>query len=94
MAVLSAQDRQRISTGLQRSATLFGGTPNVLKADLLAAVNATDDWIDTNATAYNTALPAIFRTNASLAQKTVLFCAVALARVSITLLKTVFGEVD
>jgi hypothetical protein len=94
MAVLSAQDRQRISTGLQRSTAVFGGVPNVLKSDLLAAVNATDDWIDTNSAAFNTALPTLFRNNASLAQKTILFCAVALARVSLAFLKQMFGEVD
>lgn len=94
MAVLSSQDRQRISTGLQRSAGIFGGVPNVLKSDLLAAVNATDDWIDSNAAAFNSALLATFRTNASQAQKTVLFCAVALGRVSFALLRLVFGEVD
>lgn len=95
MAALSSQDRQRISTGLQRAATsLFGGVPNVLKSDLLAAVNATDDWIDSNAASFNSALPVAFRTNASLAQKTILFCAVALGRVSLAFLKSIFGEVD
>ena len=94
MATLSTQDRQRISTGLQRANSVFGGVPGVLKSDLLAAVNATDDWIDTNAAAFNTALPVTFRNNASLTQKTILFCAVALARVSLAFLKQVFGEVD
>lgn len=93
MAVLSAQDRARIQTGLMRYLP-FGGVPNVLKADLLAAVNATDDWIDQNAAAYNTALPVAFRTNASTAQKTLLFCIVALMRVNVALLKAVVGEVD
>lgn len=94
MTILSAQNRQRISTGLQRQPVLFGGVANVLKSDLLAAVNATDDWIDTNAAAYNAALPLAFRTNASATQKTILFCCVALMRVSLTLLKAVLGEVD
>jgi len=43
---------------------------------------------------YNTALPATFRNNATLTQKTLLFCAVALARVSIVVLRQVFGEVE
>ena len=94
MAALSAADRQRISTGLQRATSVFGGVNNVLKADLLAAVNATDNWIDTNQAAFNSALPATFRNNASTTQKTILFCAVALARVSLAFLRLVFGEVD
>jgi hypothetical protein len=64
------------------------------KADLLAAVVATDTWIEANQTAYNNALPTAFRNGATLAQKTMLFCGVALARVSIALLRAVFGEVD
>jgi hypothetical protein len=94
MAVLSNADRQRVSTGLQRSGSVFGGVANVVKSDLIAAVNATDDWIDSNQTSYNTALPTAFKNNASTPQKTLLFCAVALARVSIAFLKQVFGEVD
>lgn len=94
MAALPTADRQRIQRGLMRRADLLGGVPNVLKDDLQAAINATDDWIEANQASFNAALPTAFRTNATTAQKTVLFCAVALARVSITLLRTVFGEVD
>lgn len=93
MAVLTTQDRQRIWRGIMRYSP-FGGVSNVLKSDLQAAVNATDDWIDTNAASYNSALPVAFRTNASQTQKTLLFCAVALMRVGVDLLKGVFGEVD
>ena len=50
------------------------------KADLQAAVDATDSWIDTNAASFNTALPVAFRTAATLTQKTVLFCFVAMKR--------------
>lgn len=50
------------------------------KADLRAAVDATDQWIDDNASAFNTALPLAARTNLTAAQKTFLFCYVALRR--------------
>jgi hypothetical protein len=50
------------------------------KADLRAAVDATDTWIDNNAASYNSALPAAFRTTATATQKTLLFCYVAMRR--------------
>lgn len=53
------------------------------KGDLRAAVDATDTWIDSNQASFNSALPAAFRTNASLAQKTLLFCYVAMRRAGI-----------
>lgn len=53
---------------------------NVTKADLLAAVQATDDWIETNSPSYNSALPQPFRGSASPAQKTWLFCLIAMRR--------------
>ncbi len=95
MAQLPTADRQRIWRGLMRywsaEREAIGGCA---KADILAAVEATDTWIDDDQAAVNTALPATFRTNATLAQKTLLFCAVALMRVSIGALRRMFGEVD
>jgi hypothetical protein len=64
------------------------------KAQLLAAVNVTDEWIEANQASFNNALPAAFRAGATLPQKTLLFCCVALARVSIAFLRRVMGEVD
>jgi hypothetical protein len=66
----------------------------ISKAELLAAVEATDDWIETNQASYNAALPEAARTDLTTAQKTLLFCAVALARVDVPTLRKVFGEVD
>ena len=94
MANLSTDDRQRIWRGLMRRADLLGGVPGVRKTDLRDAIDAADNWIESNQASYNAALPTPFRTNATTAQKTLLFCAVALARVSINLLRSVFGEVD
>lgn len=92
---LSAQDRQRVTNGLMRwwskERELVAGCTS---ADLANAVNATDDYIDTIQTAYNLALPVVARNNLTVAQKTLLFCAVALARVSISFLRRVLGEVD
>lgn len=50
------------------------------KTDLRAAVDAADTWVDSNAASFNTALPAAFRTTASLTQKTLLLCYVAMRR--------------
>lgn len=60
-----------------------GSLAGVTKADLRAAVDATDDWIDANQASFNTALPVTFRNNANLAQKTLLFCLVAMRRANL-----------
>lgn len=80
MAVLDATNRSR--TGFQWMRDNLATTA-FTKPDLAAAVNATDDWIEANQGAFNTALPAAFRTNATLAQKTLLFCYVAMRRAGI-----------
>jgi hypothetical protein len=51
--------------------------------DIKAAVDAADAWADANAAAFNTALPAGFRTAANTAQKTLLLCYVILRRAGI-----------
>ncbi len=97
MAVLPDADRVRIWRGLMRwwsSLANQAALPNVLKADLRAAVDATDSWIDTNQAAYVAALPVTFRTNSTTAQKTLLFCCVAAMRVSLAALRMLIGEVD
>lgn len=96
MAALSTTVREQIWRGLMRfwsrQRSVFGA---LTKADLQAAVNATDDWIDQAAASYNSALPATARNQLTATQKTVLFCVVALARVGdVTLLKGLLGEVD
>jgi len=64
------------------------------KADLRAAVDATDTWIDNNQASYNAALPEPSRTELTAAQKTLLLCAVALMRQGVGFLRQIFGEVD
>jgi hypothetical protein len=45
-----------------------------------AAADATDTWITDNQTSFNTALPEPFKSTATSAQKTLLFCYVAMKR--------------
>jgi hypothetical protein len=77
MAALSDTERARIAAQWMRDQIESCGFD---KPALRAAVDATDLWIDTNAAVFNAALPLAFRTNASAAQKTLLFCYVAMRR--------------
>lgn len=56
------------------------GLRTMSKSDLVAAVNAADQWCTDNASSYNTALPVPFRTTATAAQKAALLSFVALRR--------------
>ena len=94
MAELSVEDRTRVWRGVMRWWSSERETIGLSKDDLLAAINATDAWIDDNQASFNTALPQAARDNLTTAQKTLLFCVVALARVSIAFLRKVVGEVD
>jgi hypothetical protein len=64
------------------------------KSELLAAINATDTWINDNQGSYNSSLPAAAQSGLTATQKTLLFCVVGLARVSIAFLRRILGEVD
>ncbi len=71
MAVLSNPDRAAVSHDFQcdrATGTLAG----VAKADILAAVNALDDFMNTNATAVNNAIPQPARTALTTTQKALL----------------------
>ena len=97
MAVLSDADRVRVWRGLMRywsAADTRETLQGILKADLRDAVNATDDWIDTNAAAFNTSLPLVVRTNLTAGQKLLLFCAVAAMRSAPALAIRIVGEID
>ena len=77
MAVLIDADRLRIHRGLMRYwSNLRETVAGISKADLKAAVDAADSWVDNNAAAYNTALPATFRNNATASQKSLLLVGV------------------
>lgn len=77
MAVLDATNRLRTAAHWMRKNLEPTG---FTKVQLRAAVDATDDWIDTNTAGWNAALPAGFRTSATPTQKTLLFVYVALRR--------------
>lgn len=94
MATLPAEDIQRITRGLMSHWSSLWDDVGVSVQDLQGAVNATDQWIDDNQASYNAALPAAAQTGLTIAQKTLLFCAVALARVSITFFRRIFGGTD
>jgi len=94
MAELSTEDRQRVWRGLMRYMSNVRQTTTLSKSELQDTVSATDTWIENNQSSYNSALPAIAQSGLSTAQKTLLFCAVALARVGIPFLRQIFGEVE
>lgn len=94
MAVLSEGDRNRVLNGMLRYAARQGANPYKLKADVKAAIDDTDDWIEVNQSAFNTALSEPFATDATALQKTLLFMGVAAMRVDVDFARKIFGEVD
>lgn len=81
MAVLVDGDRSEIWARLMRDfSALDFGSCAITKQDLRAGINATDDWIDANAAAFNLALPLVVRNNLTTQQKILLFVYVALKR--------------
>ncbi len=71
---LSGNDRFDIWARLMRRDESFG---TLTKADLRAAVDATDDWIEANQGAFNAAIPLPARSELTARQKALLFMAVA-----------------
>lgn len=69
MAVLT--DPQRITLHAEIMSALSANREPmpILKAAVRAAVDAADDWANSNAGSYNTALPAAFKNNATIDQK-------------------------
>lgn len=95
MAALPAADRGRCRNAIARYLSRLNESTGAFnKADLLAAVNAADDWVDANSAAYNTALPAAFRNGATAGQKSLLLAVVVLIRRNSSLARQLFGEID
>jgi len=92
--MLTDEDRAKIWRGLMRLWSSQWQRCTLSKAELRATVDATDVWIDEHQASYNAALPEAAQSGLTLMQKTVVFCAVALARVGISWLRRVFGEVN
>lgn len=77
MAELDDTSRNRVWRWFMRRNT---GACNFTKADLRAAIDACDTWIESNQASFNAALPQPFRGQATTAQKTLMFCFVAQRR--------------
>ena len=80
MAVLPTVRRQLLRAEFGRRVSERREAFALTKAQLDAAIAATDDWIEANATAFNNALPVAARNNLTASQKTELFHLVAVAR--------------
>jgi hypothetical protein len=78
MPVLGVQARQRVANQWMRENIT---TTSFTKADLLAAVAATDDWIEANLASFNQALPQPFRAAATTEQKAEIFAYVLWRRI-------------
>jgi hypothetical protein len=84
MAVLGSTALAGIARKIQRTWSDARESTAFTKAQLSAAVAAADQWADDNAAAYNTALPAAFRNNATAAQKSLLLLCVIARRAGFT----------
>ncbi len=95
--MLNVEDRRRCWRGLlrfwSRTHEPWADAP-CSKEELHDAIVATDEWIEANQASYNAALPEPFRSGATLVQKTLLFCVVAVMRVSQAFARAILGEVD
>jgi hypothetical protein len=93
MANLSQETKDKILKGLMNHWSGLWELTDFSVQDLAGAIDATDTWIENNQASYNTALPANAQVGLTATQKTILFCAIALARVSEAFLRRVFSEV-
>jgi len=71
MAVLSEQSRFSVWAKYMHSSEILS-TGDLLKTDLREAVNAIDDFLNTNASAINSAFPVAARTTLTVKQKALL----------------------
>ena len=69
MAVLDENDRSGVWSSFQSTLSARRAALGLTKAELRAAVDAVDDWVDDNASSYNNALPVAARTALTAAQK-------------------------
>lgn len=70
MATLSASDRDLATAELERTWSRERHRCGLsARSDLRAAIDAADDWVNSNAASFNTALPVAARTSLSAADK-------------------------
>ena len=81
MAVLNNTIRQLVCDEFASEvSSIRGSLGNLTKAQLRAAFNAADDWVDANAASYNTALPVAARNALTTYQKAQILAMVVLKR--------------
>jgi len=80
VAVLTDNERKNIWAALMRRWSAERESCGFAKADLRAAVDALDQWLEDNAPAINSALPQPFRGAASPGDKALLLAYVTLRR--------------
>lgn len=80
MAVLSDADRAATWAAMMRDLSVAAESCGITKAQLRAALDAADSWADSNAAAFNTALPAAARNGLTSTQKARLLLAVVRRR--------------
>lgn len=80
MAVMTNADRIAARQAFTQDIVATREPIGVNKTDLLAAVNAVDQWISDNAASFNSALPLPARAALTTSQKARLFWAVAYRR--------------
>lgn len=81
MAVLSDNDRAALRSAFTTAlSTAFEPLGALTKAELRAALNAVDDWVDANQASFNAALPLPARTELTASQKARLLASVVQRR--------------
>jgi hypothetical protein len=83
MAILTEEERQKLCGDYQGASSNIWELLGVTKAQMRAAVDATDDWIEANQASFNSALPLPARTALTSKQKVRLFLSVAQMRFNV-----------
>jgi hypothetical protein len=81
MAALSENDRAGVWAEYMREGD---GSPTITKAQLRAVVDAIDDWVEANATSFNSAIPQPQRGELTTKQKAALLVYVVARRHLVT----------
>lgn len=79
---LTTGDRAEVNAELQRRFSVDALACPVSKADLRAAVDAVDDWVDANSSSFNTAIPQPARGALTTTQKALLLDYVVRKRIA------------
>jgi hypothetical protein len=80
MAVLPDGDRQALHKAIMSDLSARRESLGLTKAELRAAVDAIDQWVDDNAISFNTAIPLPARTTLTAKQKVELFMSIVKRR--------------